>query len=197
MKLLPAAAAVSLLLIAPGMLGASSANAATTGSSCATNATSTTLYRGETGFEQSVTNLNGFFAKHRAAGPVSIPPHQKLVDSNAEVIQVETHVTSCERGNSPAPGAKSIGGCSYVGCTGSPGHEFNGMPIGSVVSLSSCGGGIQRSGTFQKSASGWVMTGYKEARVTQCDALNWHDVGPESAPQPSVAEHSPLEHSQH
>ncbi|WP_159094794.1 hypothetical protein [Stenotrophomonas sp. ESTM1D_MKCIP4_1] len=172
MKLSPSVVVLSLLVLGAGMSEASDAYAAPSRSPCTTTETSTILRRGDAGFKETTASLNRFFDAHRATAVISTPPRRELADAEAEVIHVETHVERCGKGSLLDTHTNSIGGCSYVGCTGSPGHEFSGMPVGSVVSMSSCGGGMQRSGTFQRTASGWVMTAYKEARATQCDALS-------------------------
>ena len=173
MKLSLFGATLSVLFVGASSLAWSNAAAATTGSTCTTTSTSKVVHRGETEFDQVARSVNGFFSANRNAGPISTPYRREFTDGKTEVIRVETDVTSCGSQGAPTVSPRSIGGCSYVGCTGSPGAEFDTMPVGSVVNMSSCGGGIQRSGTYQKSSTGaWVMTAYKEERVTQCSAIS-------------------------
>ncbi len=161
-----------------GMVSAANADELRTtpkgGSACAINSSSYIIRRGDAGFRQIASDLNGFVKSPRATfDKVEIPEGRSFIAENAEFIRIDAEVSSCSNLVAQSTnGDLSIGGCNYVGCTGSLPTEFDTMPIGSVVSLSSCGGGISTSGEFQKSSNGlWVMTSYSQERVTQCSPM--------------------------
>lgn len=146
---------------------------AQTQSSCVVRSASYVVQRGDPKFSKTAGDLNAFFVGSKSAGGVSVPSAQGLFASDkTEFIWVETDVSSCSSGGKSGVGISGIGGCEYLGCTGSLPSEFDSLPNGSVVSLSSCGGGMQTSGTFKKQSNGtWKMTAYRTEYVTQCDPL--------------------------
>jgi len=146
------------------------------GSACTTNSSSYVIRRGEPGFEQIASDLNTFVESPNAAfDKVKLPSGRLFIPSNAEFIRIDAEVSACNSNiaGQPMIGDFSIGGCDYVGCTGSLPSEFDTMPVGSVVSMSSCGGGISTSGTFQKASNGtWVMKSYSQEYVTECSPMS-------------------------
>lgn len=142
------------------------------GNSCVSKSSSYVVYRGEENFESAARDFNAFFGAARASGKIAQPSQARLVDAKAEVIWIEADVMHCAATGQPDSETKSIGGCDYVGCTGSVPHEFQDLPPGSSVSMSSCGSGIQTTGTFQRQSNGtWMMTGYRTEQVTHCSPM--------------------------
>lgn len=142
------------------------------GSLCLVNSSSYVVYRGEENFPAAMRDLNEFFSTTKAHGEIATPSQDKFADATTEFIQIEADVIRCANNDQPNAGISSIGGCDYVGCTGSVPHEFHSLPSGSSVSMTSCGGGVRTSGTFQKQANGtWKMTSYSTEQVTHCDPM--------------------------
>jgi hypothetical protein len=140
-------------------------------SSCTTVSSSRVLEKGDADFATTMRDLNAYFSSQIGSdSKVKLPRNATgLIKPEAETILVEVNYTSCAGKNGPGLAPNAIGGCDYVGCTGSLGAEFSSMPAGSVVSISACGGGVKTSGTFVKGSNGsWVMTKYSEEKVHSC-----------------------------
>lgn len=143
-----------------------------TGSLCVVKSSSYVVHRGEPNFPQAARDLNAFFSATKSSGSLLAPSRIKFADENTEVIRIDSDVMQCMGNGQPDVGVLSIGGCDYVGCVGSVPHEFHDLPSGSTVTMSSCGGGVRTSGSFQKQSNGlWVMKSYSTEQVTQCDPM--------------------------
>lgn len=138
---------------------------------CVAKAERYSLSRSDPEFDSTVTQLNGYFSSEididasleRSRG------YSQLVPAGAEVVTIEVDQSSCGTNRDPAPqsGVASASGCDYVGCN-LPG-EFDSLPPGSSVSMTSCGAGVQTGGTFIRQSNGtWVMSSYREEMATSC-----------------------------
>jgi len=169
------AASIIMALLGLAIVGPLPAAALAKGpSSCTTVTSSRVLEKDDPAFASTVRELNGYFVPQIGSdSKVKLPRSATvLIGPGTETLTIEVDYTSCVGTDGPVLSPNAIGGCDYVGCTGSIGAEFNSMPTGSVVSMSSCGGGVQTSGTFVKAANGsWVMTKYSEERVTSCSPV--------------------------
>lgn len=126
-------------------------------------------------FESVVKFLNQQVSLHvDPSSPVTLTNGVSApVNSTAEMLEVHIENISCgtpsQMSANPDVSPMAIGGCDYVGCTGSLPPEFGDLPAGSTVTMSSCGGGISESGTFERLSNGsWVMKSYRTEAVTSC-----------------------------
>lgn len=147
-------------------------NVPKTESVCVVKSSSYVVHRGQPNFTAAARDLNAFFAGPKSTGSLVVPSRAGFANATTEVIRIDADVSNCSSGDRPTMGTSSIGGCDYIGCVGSVPWEFDSMPVGSSVSMSSCGGGVQTSGTFIKQTNGlWQMTAYRTEQVTQCNPM--------------------------
>lgn len=131
-------------------------------------------------FVQVIDFLNGQVSRHVVArgSNVSALKAAKPLTRNIEVLKVEVASMVCGTALANHSATKAgLGmtanlGCNYVGCTESLPPDFDTVPDGGTVSITSCGGGIQTTSNYQKQSDGtYMMTGYKTEQVTQCDPM--------------------------
>ena len=144
-------------------------------SACTVSLTTLFLRQGDKDFNTYLAQTRSYFAIPGAKGPTG-RWGKPTASGKAETLQIDLEKSACI--NPQNNGSQTaVGGCNYVGCTGSLGSDYDGLPKGSSVTISICGGGVKSTGTFVKNGSGqWAMTSYSESVVPSQESC---PVGPE------------------
>lgn len=138
---------------------------------------STSTYTPRTaGFEGVRQRLNAALDRSQKAGLSSDMPTGAAfrVPADVEFLTIEVDRYACDGRDADADatasaktGDVSVQGCIEVGCM----HDFPGFdgPVGSTMTVSTCGGGVRTTTTYLRVDTGWMVINYVQERVRQCN----------------------------
>lgn len=108
-------------------------------------------------------------AKNVPAGP-AVPRGTERLSIKAETINC-INSKSAVKSKPPAP--LTLSSCNYVGCVESLGPDYSAMPIGSTVTISTCGSNVSTTRSYTKDHDGeWVMVSFRQEFGTQCEPFS-------------------------
>jgi hypothetical protein len=138
---------------------------------CQATVTTHRYQRGDAGFDNAAAYVNRFFSTRvELKGSVRVAAERRpVVPGNTEVLKIIAKSVSCVNGRKASSGNAAAQGCTYVGCVEDLPPQFDSLPSGSTVSISTCGGGVQTNSNYARNGQGlWVMTGYRTEMVDSC-----------------------------
>lgn len=138
---------------------------------CQASVTTHRYRRGDASFDKAAAYVNQFFSTRvELKGSVGVAAERRpVVPNNAEMLKITAESMSCVNGGKASSGSVAEQGCTYVGCVEDLPPQFDSLPPGSTVSISTCGGGVQTTSNYSRNSQGqWAMTGYKQEMVVAC-----------------------------
>ena len=115
--------------------------------------------------------MNRFFSTRvHLKGSLAIAAERRpVVPGNTEVLKITAESLSCASGGKALSGNAGAQGCNHLGCIEDLPSQFDTLPNGSTVSITTCGGGMQATSNYMRNTQGqWVMTAYRTEYATSC-----------------------------
>lgn len=138
---------------------------------CQASVTNYRYQRGDAGFDKVAAELNRFFSTRvELKGSVAVAAERRpVVPRNTETLKITAETMSCVDGAKASSGNVAAQGCNYVGCIEDLPSQFDSLPNGSTVSITTCGGGVQTKSSYTRNSQGlWVMTSFSTDMVVSC-----------------------------
>lgn len=175
MKLLAAAALVSVLAGISPLTLAKSATPLASNQQC-TSMTQTSTYNAaqlrQTGL---ATILNGYFGDGGMVRPGKVVAPSDVVPINTEVLRLTVTSQTCKsagggkRLSASGGSASTNNTCVELGCIDDLGPTFSHLPNGSTAKIQTCGNSVETSRTYTRNPSGqWVLTAYSHILKDSC-----------------------------